>query len=685
MVALWRTCAHTLLLQRGHLIGWTPVCLAAGIGLYFSLPVEPGWPVYAGLAGLVALCAVLARMAGQAISPLAVGAGLIAVGIMLAGARAHVVAEPVLGWRYYGPIEGRVVGIDRSASDAVRVTLDRVRLFNTAPDRTPGRVRLSLHSGIEGAQPQPGLRMGATGHLSPPSGPVEPGGFDFQRHAWFQGLGAIGYTRVPLVALAPPDGAQPMFRIRMALSARVQSALPGETGGFAAAIMTGDRSGMGQDTLAALRVSNLAHLLAISGLHMGLLTAFVFGALRYGLALVPWIALRAPVKPVAAALALVVAAFYLGLSGGSIATERAFIMVAVMLVAVMLNRRALSLRAVAMAALIVLTLRPEALMGPGFQMSFAATTALIAVFGWLQHDAVPRGPKWLRPVLAVVISSGVAGLATAPFAAAHFNQIAHYGLIANLASVPLMGVLVMPAAVLAVCLLPFGLEWVGLRIMGLGLDWILGVAHWISAQDGARGMIVSPGPLVLPLLALGALIVILWQGRVRALGVLPILATAILWAGAERPRVLIADTGGLVGIMTPQGRALSAPRGDSFIARNWLENDGDPATQEEAAARWPDRAIGPGGIHITALRGKRAAATLSDCAANEWVIMNTPPPEELNRAAGCEVLDPNALRRTGAMALAAKGEELRINTARGLAGARLWNTRRKTRGASVIQ
>ncbi|MEX1233789.1 MAG: ComEC/Rec2 family competence protein [Roseovarius sp.] len=683
MAALWQYPQHVLLLQRGHLIGWAPVCLGAGIGLYFSLPGEPGLAMYAALGGMGVALLIAARLIGQAASPLAIGAALIVAGCLLAGARAHTVSGPVLGWRYYGPIEGRVVGIDRSSSDAVRVTLDRVKLARVPPHRTPSRVRVSLHSDMLGAAPQPGLYMGATGHLSPPSGPVEPGGFDFQWHAWFQGLGAVGYTRVPIVGLAPPEGGQVMFRIRMALSARVQAALPGEAGGFAAAIMTGDRSGIGQDTLTALRVSNLAHLLAISGLHMGLLTAFVFGALRYGLALIPWLALRAPVKPVAAALALVVAAFYLGLSGGSIATERAFIMVAVMLVAVMLSRRALSLRAVALAALIVLLLRPEALLSPGFQMSFAATTALIAVFGWLQHDAVPSGPKWLRPIIAVIISSGVAGLATAPIAAAHFNQIAHYGLIANLASVPLMGVLVMPAAVLAVCLLPFGLEGAGLWIMAWGLDWILGVAHWIASQEGARGMVPSPGSGVLPLLSLGALIVILWQGRLRAVGALPMIAALVLWSEVERPRVLISDTGGLVGVMTPSGRALSAASGDGFAAQNWLENDGDSATQEEAAARWPVENLPADWPRLVALRGKRAAVGLSGCTDARWLVMNTAPPADWLHDEGCTILDPAALRETGALAM--RGRDLGVIAARQITGARLWNARPAKRSVRTSQ
>ncbi|MEL6296874.1 MAG: DUF4131 domain-containing protein, partial [Pseudomonadota bacterium] len=177
---------------------------------------------------------------------------MIALGFVLAAARAHSVAGPVLDWRYYGPVEGRVVGIDRSASDAVRLTLDRVKLDRVSPHKTPTRVRISLHgdAGL-GVTPQPGLRVMTTAHLSPPGGPVEPGGFDFQRHAWFAELGAVGYARVPLVAISAAefDLRQMIFRIRMTASERVRTVLPGDVGGFAAAVTTGDRSGIGQGAL----------------------------------------------------------------------------------------------------------------------------------------------------------------------------------------------------------------------------------------------------------------------------------------------------------------------------------------------------------------------------------------------------------------------------------------------------
>jgi competence protein ComEC len=506
-----------------------------------------------------------------------------------------------------------------------------------------------------------------TAHLTPPAGPVEPGGFDFRRHAWFQRIGAVGYTRVPVLALADAAGAQRLFRTRMALAAHVRDRLPGQTGAFAAAIMTGDRSGLSQGTLEDMRLSNLAHLLAISGLHMGLLAGFVFAAMRLALAAVPRVALAWPIKKIAAALAILAAAGYLALSGGNVATERAFVMVGVMLVAVILDRRALSLRAVAVAAIIVLVLRPEALPGPGFQMSFAATVALVAVFGWLRDAAVPRGPRWLRPVLAVVISSAVAGAATAPVAAAHFNQLAQYGLPANLLSVPLMGAVVMPAAVVAALALPFGLDGGPLWIMGLGLDWILAVAHHAAALEDARIPVVAPGPTVLPLIALGALFVVLWQGRARLLGLGSVAVALLLWAQAGRPALLIADSGGLVGVMTGAGRALNKPRGGGFIARNWLENDGDSAAQDQAHARWRDDLLAPFAVAVRP--GRAAARGALDCGAARILVLTADP--ETPPGGDCIVVTPRTLRATGSLALAADGTLL--PDAAAVAGRRPWS------------
>ncbi len=668
--------------QRGRLFLFVPVCLSLGIGGYFALPVEPEPSLWGGvLAVLVALLLVLWKTPAD-FAPFVAALVWIVLGALIAGARTNLVAAPVLQYRFYGAIEGRIIKIDRATSDALRLTLDRVALEGIRAARTPARVRVTLQGDQGFINPEPGLRVALTGHLGPPPGPSEPGGFDFRRLAWFERLGAVGYTRTPVLTVAPAqDGAVGLrvHRLRMQISAAVQDRLPGLAGAFATAILTGDRSAIPQEQLEELRRSNLAHLLAISGLHMGLLTGFVFGLLRLVLVLVPYVALRAPTRKLAAIGALAAGAFYLALSGGNVATQRAFVMVAVMLLAVLVDRRALSLRSVALAGVLILLLRPEALVQAGFQMSFAATIALVAVFRAINdHPAQRRRvPRWVWPIASVVICSVVAGVATAPISAASFNRVSDYGLFANLAAVPLMGAVIMPAAVLAALLTPLGLEWIGLAIMEPAILWILAVAAYVSAMEGAVTGVAQPAAWVVPVLSLGGLWLVIWQGRARWAGALVMALALAGWGSAGRPALLIAPDGGIVGLMTAQGRALSRDRAGSFAAESWLQVDGDLATQDIAYARGvmaPAQGVAlltGGALDVVHLHGKRGAEQVGAvCVAGRIVVMNTDPAP---RPTGpCTLITPSDLAETGAQAVWLQDGQPVWQTERQASGARLW-------------
>ncbi len=676
---------------RGRLLPWAPVFLSFGIGAYFAAPVEPG-PVVWSLAGLIAAACLLLAVRGPALFRVpATATLLVALGVLLAISRAQSLAAPVMAFRYYGPVEGRIVAIDRSFSDQPRITLDQIVLARTPPDRTPARVRVALHAdAVQDAPLEPGLRVILTAHLSPPEGPVAPGGFDFQRLAWFSQLGGVGYTRTPVLTLEPAAGGAALFafRTRMRLSRAIQAVIPGQPGAFAAALMTGDRSPVVSATNDALRGANLSHLISISGLHMGLLTGFVFAAFRYGLALIPPLALRLDTRKIAAVVALMAAAFYLMLAGPNVATRRAFVMVAVMLVAILANRRAMSLRSVAVAALVVLAIEPESLVEPGFQMSFGATVALIVAFEpWAKLQ--PRIPKPLRPVAMLLLSSLAAGLATAPIAAAHFNRIAEYGLIANLLAVPLMGMVVMPAGVIAAVLAPLGLAQPALWVMGQGTAFILSVAVWVSGLDGAVQAVPTPPGAVLPVLALGGIAALvgrrLW---LRGTGGARALTALILWAGAGRPALLIAGDGALVGVMGDQGRVLSKPKGAGFVAQSWLEDDGDLAGQDAAFARGGAEAVrgewrGQFGqyalIHLTGKTASdRAAAFCAEAVEGALVVLNGDWPEGAARN-GCDVFDLRRLKRTGALAVSLTDGGLEMTAARDVAGDRIWNRKGRAR------
>ncbi len=672
--------------QRPRLFCWVPVWLGCGIGLYFSCSVEPGLAAYVALALAGGICLFVALRWQSLWRAFLWIPFLMALGFILAGARGHLVQAPKLERQFYGAIEGTIAHLDRSASDKARLTLIHPVLEGFSPQDTPARIRVSLH-GRGATDLIPGARVMLTGHLSPPAGAVEPGGFDFQRKAWFQRLGGLGYTRLPVMLAKPPamlDWSLRIFALRMQLSRAIRAAISGQTGAFAAAIVTGDRSALDPALLQDLRRSNLAHLLAISGLHMGLLTGFVFAIIRYSLALVPYLALRLPLKKIAAVVALLAGGGYLLMSGANVATQRAFVMVMVMLFAVLVDRPAVTLRAVALAAILILLFRPESLIEPGFQMSFAATTALVASF-----DLLKRLPQWLRlrqnrfgafivPVLALVISSAVAGLATAPISAFHFNQVAQYGLLANLASVPVMGFVVMPAAVLAGVLYFVGLSGLAFWVMGKGIGWILAVASTVSQLTGAVVRLPSAPVWVLVGVAFGGVVLVLWRGQGRLLGVIPIVTALVFWTQFQRPQVLITDNGRLVGIRQDGLRQLNRAKGNGFAARVWLENDGDAGDQKTAAKRAvfdgdrDDWVIPLGSRKIAYVWSKKTPLGRLSARCGQVDVLIAPNSKS-GVTGGCVLIARASLKRSGAVSMRLSQEGISIKNARTVAGIRLWN------------
>ena len=671
--------------SQAGLMPWAAASLGSGIGSYFCLREEPGTTEGLIAGAVIVLSLALIRLGGEGARAPGGALVLLAAGLLLMMLRSWVVAAPVLPYRYYGPVEGRIVDIDRSFSDAIRLTLDSVSMPDLRDAAAPARVRVALHGEDRQDDLEPGTMVGLTAYLAPPDGPVEPGGFDFQRLAWFSSLGAVGYSRDPVMQLAPADPWDMRlwaFRLRMNLSQRMQEGMGnGQAAALASAFMTGDRSGINAATTESMRASNLSHLISISGLHMGLITGFVFALIRGGLALCPPLALRLDTRKIAALVAALAATFYLALAGPDVATRRAYIMALVMMLAVLVDRRAISLRTVAISALVVLVLEPESLVEPGFQMSFAATVALVVGFAfWPRWRG--RVPGLLRPVALAVMSSVIAGSATAPFAAVHFNRIAEYGLVANLLVTPIMGMVVMPAGVLALLLMPLGLAGPALWAMRWGSEAVIWVSDRVAALDGAIVPVVSPQALVLPLLSLSGLMFLAGGDRVlRGLGAAGLVAAFGLWAAAPRPDLLIASDGGLVGVLGAEGRILSRAKGSGFVAGAWLENDGDLADQKTAAGR--SGFIGPktgrqmqlDGRLVVHLTGKAApGAVAGACVDGAVIVLNRRLAEKPEGA--CLIYDQKRLRRTGSVAGYVTPKGLHLVTARDLSGWRYWNSRR---------
>lgn len=668
--------------QRPSFGLWVPVLFALGIAGYFALPVEPATWMLAALGLALAGLAAAIWPAGALLRVALVAALLPGLGFGVAALRARAVAAPVLSWPVVATVSGRVVGLDRSASDRPRVLLDRVAIYGMDPGRVPARVRVSVDPATPESLLQPGLRLMMQARLTPPPAPSEPGAFDYRRQAWFERLGAIGYARSPVVEAEGSDDdtfSQLAFRARMAASRHIQRLVPTQGGAFAAAILTGDRSGIDRSVEDALRVSSLYHIVSISGLHMSLLAAAVFGLIRYGLALVPWVALRWPLKKIAAVVALGAGLAYLVISGLDVPAQRSYVMTATVLVAVLLDRPALTMRAVALAGLVVLAFSPESLVQPGFQMSFAATIALIAAFeglrgrAWWQVVQTGRGWRFAKPVIGLAMTSAVAGLATAPISAFHFNTMTQYGLVANLLAVPAMGLVVMPAAVVGVIAAPFGLDWLPFWVAGLGMDYVIAVARFVASWGGAVTGVRSGPPASLALLMLGGLVFVLWIGRGRWAGLGLAGIGLALWAAHGRPDVVIADDGRLFGFRTAAGRVLSGT-GNGFAAEAWLRDDGDLASPEEAyeRGRLPRvkhriRADVPGLGTVLYVGASTAELGLCETAA----VLIAPNWAEAP-AGRCLFVGKERLRRDGALAIRLTKTGLRVEGARSASRGRLW-------------
>lgn len=676
--------------EQDRLSLWIPVFFGLGIAAYFSLKTEPDpWiaPVIAAGAGL---CALAARRHVLPLAGLAV-IGATAAGFAGADWRAARVDAPVTTRDVRAVlIEGTLLQKTRRADGATRVVIAPIDMSRDVPGGMPAHVRINVRTAMDDVKP--GDRISVRAGLMPPPGPAAPGAFDFGRQAYFRQLGAVGYAVSPLVLVeAAPDtwGICLRFcvdRLRNDLTERIVRALPPTQGAIAAALMTGDRGGIPEEVLQDLRDTGLAHLLAISGLHMALFAGALFWGVRGLLALSPRLALTAPIKKWAAAVALAGAFGYLLVSGASVATQRAFVMFTLIFVAVMLDRPAITLRNVALAAMIVMLLTPEAVMEASFQMSFAAAIALVAFYEaarpWLSRwnsALVDRGmfAKAMLYLGGIALTSIVASLATAPFAAYHFNRVVDFGLVANLAAMPLVGIVVMPSALLAFIAMPFGLEGIPLWVAGKGIAAIVVVADTVAAWPGAITAVPALPPNVLALLVVGGLWMALWRSRMRWAGLLGPVVGVALATTMPYPDILIDRQAELVAVRDVQGKlVLSSSRRAAFVADSWLRRDADLRSQRQASGGL-FRCDADGCVADHAGLGLIAApdtwrGVVEDCDEADILVAEIYTPVSCRAPV---IIDRGALTRRGAHAVFAPLDQSlppRIETACDVTGIRPW-------------
>ncbi len=704
---------------------WVPVGVGVGVAGYFALPFEPqaAWApaiLFAAVClGFMGFRQLRKWGRGEAMVILAFMVGAPALGFTVIKVKSDLVAAPVLQSRL-GPVmvQGRVVALEPGLKGP-RLTIAVSTMDRLDAAKIPARVRIRLRPSLVPGGVQKlgnGKAIKVLAILMPPPAPAVPGGFDFARAAWFKRIGAVGFAvRMPeIVVGGSQDDSEPGLAAMMAdaigdlrasIFQRITQALPGASGGIAAALMTGERGRIPEDIMEAMRAAGLAHLLAISGLHVGLVTGILFFGLRALLALWPWAALNWPIKKWAAGAAMMGAFGYMLLTGATIPTQRAFLMVALVLGAVMLDRSALSMRLVAFAALIILIFAPDSITGPSFQMSFAAVAALIAGFEVLRgplsrlNGEGGIGRRALIYVLGVLITTLIAGLATAPFALYHFNRFAVFGLVANLGAVPITAFWIMPFATLSYLLMPLGLEDIALTPMAWGIDAVIAIAREISASPGASYYVPTMPLWGLGLVTLGGLWLILWRRPWRLAGLAVIGAGLLSFLTAPAPDILIAGDGRNFAVQKADGSLVfNTTRGSRFQKNMWLRRSGlasdvrpgrlskrERKRAREAAAKARVAAAKGGVLRcdayacIAKIRGRvvslirNPGAAAEDCPRADLVISLTSLYRFPCRGPG-RIITRKALWRHGTHAVwFENGGGIRVETVAGGRGVRPWS------------
>lgn len=648
----------------GRLLPWVPIAFGTGIAAYFAAEREPMAWVTAVVATTLCVAAFVARK-HRAFAALVLCAAF-ATGFATATLRtariAHtVLAAPLFSVAIKGFVETRE---ERERTD--RFIL-RVEEMDAPRSQTKlERVRLSVK---KGAGPAVGSFVELKARLLPPLSPLRPGSYDFGRDMYFQGIGASGFVMGAIKSVEPPRSggfylrySTAMQDMRDAIDSRIRIVLSGDSRAIATALLTGRRDAISGPVNDAMFISGLGHVLSISGYHMAVVAGVVFFAVRALLALFPALTVTFPIKKWAAAAAFVAAGFYLLLSGAEVATRRSFFMTAVVLIAVMVDRRAVTFRTLAVAAMIVLVAMPEALVHPSFQMSFAATLGLVALvqvgmpnlFASPDNSRVARAALWGgREVVVLALASFIAGLATMPYAAFHFHRITPYGVLANLAAMPVVSVLVMPAGLLGLIAMPFGFDGVFWRLMDIGISWMIAVTQWVAALPGAIGGVGAFGTGPLLAMSAGIIVMGLLRTPLRWAGA-GLVSFAVVWAVmTHQPDILVSGDGHTVGVRGKDGQIrLMQTRKDAFLVREWLMADADMRTAGEASTS-EGVSCDKAGCVVQTRDGAFVALSLTpeafkdDCTRAVVIVTTRQPP------AGCKALvfDREILRRQGTLAL----------------------------------
>ena len=565
--------------ERARWFYWWPVGIGTGIAIYFALPFEPVWWLGSGpLIGITALTALRWRQDNWRVAGLACLS--IILGFNVAQIQTKVIQHPIL-LHEIGPIsvQGKVIDLDARPKDAVRLTLDQVNLWRN--DTKLNQVRINIRKYQNHIKVGDIVRVKAV--LRPLTEPAYSGSYDFALFQYFQGLSATGYSygNPRVIKPAPLQSNENKFeRWRQQISARIHNRLAvnssAATQSILVALMTGEQNSVPENTTEDLKKAGIYHIISISGLHISFVAALAFVILRRLLALFPFLALRLPLKKIAAVCALLIVAAYTALVGAPVPTQRSALMLALAIIGILFDRGHGVLRPVAWAAMIILLVEPVAVLNVGVQLSFAAVTGLLVFYETVQQPLKlwwaqrPWWQRWMEGIFFALCSSLVATLTTLPIMAYYFHDLEPYGLITNILALPLTDFWIMSSICLAYILMPFGLDGWCLYLAAHGIDTLLWLAHYMASLPYATFPLPSLPLVSLPLFGIGLTWLLLWQHRWRFWGLGLIIVGFSLYVFVPLPKIMLAPNGQIAVLQISDGSHIRLSRAkESYYSETW--------------------------------------------------------------------------------------------------------------------
>lgn len=560
---------------------WVPVFIAIGVIVFFWLPFDPNAFICLAFLGFISGTVLLMRRYPLwhflSLSMLA-----FLVGFTASTIRTEFIKAPVLETQIERAwIEGNVIEINNTEG-GMKVILEELYIANYT-GIIPHKTRVSIKRTVE--KIEIGDRIGVLAVLMPPPPPSLPKGFDYQQYAYFKQIGAIGYAIGKVRILDKGihlSGLQQYFAsLRQKVESRIFASMPASEGAIAVGILVGDSNAISAKEYEAIRKSGLAHIIAISGMHIVVVVGLIFISIRYLLSRLEYLPLRIDIKKVAAFIAILGSLFYLLIAGSPLSAQRAFVMSTIVLAAIILDRRTSPMRSIAIAATIILLLTPEAVLSASLQMSFAASIALVTSFNLSSiffniSNRVGILSKALHYFIRITISTLVAGIATSPFIIYHFNQFSTYSVLSNLIAIPLADFIIMPAGIIAMLLMPFSLESVALIPMQWGIRIMLQVAQSIAALPNSSYYVPSLSTFGLVSVTLGGLILCLFATSLKYAGLLPIFLGMLGILNYEKPDIIISNSGKLFAVRDNIGiLAFSSKMSSRFQRKIWQQSTGE--------------------------------------------------------------------------------------------------------------